>query len=101
MYQSQYNPTLQNKLDEEKQVYTNESLADLANKLQSKVNEMTGEMTDKADELDAHIEEVEAAKSAFETIENEIQDLLDAINEMNEFESRIEDAISEADNLIN
>ena len=82
-------------------MYTNESLADLANKLQSKVNEMTGEMTDKADELDAHIEEVEAAKSAFETIENEIQDLLDAIYEMNEFESRIEDAISEADNLIN
>jgi len=81
-------------------VYTYDSMADLTSKLQSKVNEMTSEMSDKADELDNHIEEVNNAKATFEDIESEIQALLDAINEMNEFESRIEEAISEADNLI-
>ena len=101
MYNSQYKPTLQNKLDEEKPLYTNETFQDLANKLQSKVNEMTGEMIDKADELDAHIEEVNNAKSTFEEIESEIQELLDAINDMADFEGRIEEAVSEADNLIN
>lgn len=88
-------------LEQEKQVYTYESMADLATKLQNKVNEMTGEMSEKADELDNHIEEVNQAKSTFEEIEHEIQELLDAINELNEVESRIEEAISEADNLIN
>lgn len=82
-------------------MYTYESMADLATKLQNKVNEMTGEMSEKADELDNHIEEVNQAKSTFEEIEHEIQELLDAINELNEVESRIEEAISEADNLIN
>ena len=101
MYNSQYNPTLQNKLDEEKPLYTTDTFSELAGKLQSKVNDMTGEMNDKADELDSHIEEVNQAKGNFEEIENEIQELLDAINDMAEFESRIEDAINEADNLIN
>ena len=78
-----------------------ESIADLANQLQSKVTDMNAEMSDKADELDTHIEEVESAKSTFEEIEGELQELLDAINSLNEMESRIEDAISEADNLIN
>ena len=91
-------------LDEEKQVYNHqgaESFADLANRVQTKVNDMTSEMSDKADELDSQIEQINNAKATFEDIESEIQALLDAINEMNEFESRIEEAISEADNLIN
>jgi len=82
-------------------LYTNESLSDLANQLQLKVSDMNSELSDKANELDTHIEEVESAKSTFEEIEGELQDLLDSINELNEMESRIEDAISEADNLIN
>jgi len=82
-------------------LYTNETLSDLANKLQLKVSDMNGEMSDKADELDSHIEEVESAKSTFDDIEVELQELLDAINSLNEIESRIEDAISEADTLIN
>ena len=82
-------------------MYTNETLSDLANKLQLKVSDMNGEMSDKADELDSHIEEVESAKSTFDDIEVELQELLDAINSLNEIESRIEDAISEADTLIN
>ena len=46
-------------LDEEKQVYNHqgaESFADLANRVQTKVNDMTSEMSDKADELDSQIE---------------------------------------------
>ena len=83
-------------------MYTNnESFADLANRVQTKVNEMTGEMSDKKDELDAHIEEVNQAQGTFEEIENEIQELLDAINDMADFEGRIEEAVNEADNLIN
>jgi hypothetical protein len=58
-------------------------------------------MSDKADELDSHIEDVEAAKTTFDEIGGELQEFLDAINELTEVESRIEDAISEADNLIN
>ena len=82
-------------------MYTNETLSDLTNKLQLKVSDMNGEMSDKADELDSHIEDVESAKNTFEEIEVELQELLDAINSLNEIESRIEDAISEADTLIN
>ena len=82
-------------------MYTNETLSDLANQLQLKVTDINGELSDKADELDSHIEEVESAKSTFDELEGELQELLDAINSLNEMESRIEDAISEADNLIN
>ena len=82
-------------------MYNTDTFSELTGKLQSKVNEMTGEMNDKNDDLDAHFEEVNQAQGTFEEIEQEIQDLLDAINDMAEFEGRIEDAINEADNLIN
>ena len=101
MYNSQYNPTLQNKLDEEKQVYTNnESFADLANRVQTKVNEMTGEMNDKSDELDNQIEEINQAKQSFEDIESELDELINQINDMGDYESRIDEAVSEADRLL-
>ena len=81
-------------------MYTYESFAELANKLQSKVTQMTQEMTDKADELENYKEEITTAQGTFEEIENEIQELIDSINEMNDFESRIEEAVSEADRLM-
>jgi methyl-accepting chemotaxis protein len=90
-----------NILDEEKQVYTYDSFADLANKVQSKVNEMTGEMDSKADELDNRIEECNQAKYAFEEIQTELEELIQQINDMGDYETRIDDAVSEADNLIN
>jgi hypothetical protein len=47
-----------NILNEDNTLNNYDSMADLTSKLQAKVNEMTGEMTEKADELDNHIEEV-------------------------------------------
>jgi len=90
-----------NILDEEKQVYNNnESFADLANRVQTKVSEMTGEMDSKADELDSHIEEIETAKNTFEEIQNELEELVNQINDMGDYEGRIDEAVNEADRLL-
>ena len=88
-------------LNEEKQLYTYESFADLANKVQSKVNEMTGEMESKSDELDNRIEEINQVKYTFEEIQGELEELIQQINDMGDYETRIDDAVSEADNLVN
>lgn len=88
-------------LEQEKQLYSYDSFAELANKVQTKVNEMTGEMDSKADELDNRIEECNQAKYVFEEIQTELEELIQQINDMGDYESRIEDAVSEADTLIN
>ena len=88
-------------LEQEKQLYTYESFADLANKVQSKVNEMTGEMESKADELDNRIEEINQVKYTFEEIQGELEELIQQINDMGDYETRIDDAVSEADTLVN
>ena len=90
-----------NILIEERQLYTYESFADLANKLQSRVNDMTGEMDSKADELDNRIEEINQVKYTFEEIQGELEELVQQINDMGDYETRIDDAVSEADTLIN
>ena len=82
-------------------MYTYESFADLANKVQSKVNEMTGEMESKADELDNRIEEINQVKYTFEEIQGELEELIQQINDMGDYETRIDDAVSEADTLVN
>lgn len=82
-------------------MYTYESFADLANKVQSKVNEMTGEMESKSDELDNRIEEINQVKYTFEEIQGELEELIQQINDMGDYETRIDDAVSEADNLVN
>jgi len=81
-------------------VYTYESFADLATKLQNKVSQMNQEMSDKADELESYKEEIITVQGTFEELENELQELLDSINTMDEYNDRIEEAVSEADRLM-
>ena len=91
-------------LDEEKQVYNpngNDTFAELANKVQSRVSEMTSDMDNKAEELDNHIEEVNQVKYTFEEIQSELEELVQQIENMGDYETRIDDAVAEADTLIN
>ena len=81
-------------------MYSTDSFADLANKVQTKVSEMTGEMDTKADELDAQIEEINNAKETFEEIQNELEELVNQINDMGDYEGRIDEAVNEADRLL-
>ena len=81
-------------------MYSTDSFADLANKVQTKVSEMTGEMDTKADELDAQIEEINNAKETFEEIQNELEELVNQINEMGDYEGRIDDAVNDADRFL-
>ena len=53
-------------------MYTYESFADLANKLQTKVSQMNQEMSDKADELESYKEEIITVQGTFEELENEL-----------------------------